>query len=227
MQKYNKLHSLKIIKNYLKSNTYISTETFFELVSDELGIKTKKYANQILSMLKREGSIIGVVKNYYTSNEIYNKKFDDLILSIFLKSNGKNYGHFSGQYLLNKYGLIDQVPAIIQINSIRSHNGLINYKYKIVNIKSASYDDIYLELLENKPILLDLLELSRNSKMFLLEYSYEEIFDKFCKKEHLSTNDLSMMLLNSKLPNKMYYNVSRSLKKVAKEKLIQKGDKSA
>lgn len=214
----NKEKSLEIIRLHLDTHTYISNETFYNQVSKLLDIRTKNYANQLLYLLNKEGYITRVIKNYYSIDEIINTNFDKIILDIFLKSDNKNYGHYTGQYILNKYGFIDQVPSIIHINSIRSHSGLINFKYKITNIDTISHDYLYIDLLRSNPLVLDLLELFRASKMLSLEYSYEEIFSIFCKKEEIDEVDLSNMILKLNLPKRIYYNSSRAIQKIAKEK---------
>lgn len=216
-----KKKSLILLNKHFEDNYYITNDLFFLLVRKNLLINEKHYSNKILADLYKHKDLIRITRGYYTSPYLYGEKLDEIIHNIFIynKDSLTTVGHYTGQFLLNYYGLVDQVPRIINICSVHSSNKIIGHTYAISAIKKYKRNDEYIHLLNKNPKIIDLLELIVCSKVLSPIPTIETVFSIYCDREKLDEDEFAMQIIQEHLPNVKYYDVRRSLQKFLSERL--------
>jgi hypothetical protein len=224
----NKILCTEAINEYFKNSQYLYiNNTEFYAISKKIGIKKISYSNKILSSLYKEDKIYRLNTGIYIpfdkrEHVIYIQK---VVQQIFLYDDNAYFGCLTGQNILNRYNLIDQVSTKISILSIKNviNKSVYNIKYNFI---ISTYKDHEKEVIKNFLIttqngynILQLLELLRLSKKFLLDVDIMIIYSNYIRIEMLDEKKFLHSLVSAKLPYGRYYNVSRSLKKFSSKRI--------
>lgn len=203
---------LTLLIDYLRNNHVIDNQTFFDQISAPNGIIKKHYSNKLLVGFFNSGKIKRFIKGYY-----YLQACDvDIINTLFIKKNGTYFGYFSGQYLLNRYQIIDQIPVIITIKSAKYFNDIIQNKYRIETDNLLFSNTTTVALLNDNNLIFEFLELMYCIKQYDIDIDAFVAFDNFCKVNQIDMLAFCNQLLTVTFPNARYYQTGRTIKKNAK-----------
>lgn len=155
-----------------------------------------------------------VFDKHYTLPELYNFKINEVMYNILINFKEKTNGCYSGQTLLNKYGLIIQVPLTITILTTIPTRNLTVSKFSVNKLANTPNNKQMIKVLTKSPLIFEFLELCYLSQFYSLKIDITFILEKFCNYNNLNVIDFCAQFLRNEMPNGYLYNVQRTVRKI-------------
>lgn len=136
----------------------------------------------VLNRMKKKGYIINISKGYYIGTDREMKDYYKIIEKIFMED---NTGVYTGIFLLNKYGYMNQVPHLKYLKSTSNAKVLLNTVYKVQRLDNR--------LKDVPKWMLEMFEVVKQLKAYDIEIDYVDVTLKVMNNYDLKLKDLNQI----------------------------------